>query len=110
MTTATIDELRSTQGIADFNLLVLTISGAELLALQGAPRTLATTDWVLASFDSRYVDAGLLADYDAQLLGFERVHAVYETEQRGFGWYRRPRSAPRLGRVARLRRRLVSRT
>jgi FkbM family methyltransferase len=73
----TLDDLCDSEGIESPDLLALDIQGAELLALQGAERTLSTTSAIYTEVNERplYDGACLLPQLDGFLHGhgFERV-------------------------------------
>lgn len=90
--TCTIDTIVDAEGIVA-NFLSMDIQGAELHALQGAPRFLAGVDYVMSEInrDEVYVGCAHVEDLDEYLVGFDLVDQHWVGDQ-GWGdglWVRR---------------------
>jgi FkbM family methyltransferase len=90
VTTSTIDTLLEAARLGHdaFDLLNIDIEGAELLAFQGATKTLPHLKWIYLEVNTRemYEGCAMVGDVDAYLgeRGFERVATADEGWDHGF--------------------------
>jgi FkbM family methyltransferase len=89
LTTSTVDTLCGREGIAQPDLLVLDLQGAELLALRGATRTLAgvTAVYTEIATEELYEECALLAQIDEFLADFVRIETVMTPHSWGEALY-----------------------